>query len=142
MIGAMLIAVAAVIMVDQLSKRAIASRLAENEIGWRLTFLGIQRVTPPGHRRRTSTRDRCRLIGLWALAVGGSFLYAHVVMSSAGLLPHMGLGCAIGGATSNMLDRFWRGSVLDFIAVGFWPIFNLADVAIVGGVLVALAVAS
>jgi signal peptidase II len=50
----------------------------------------------------------------------------------------MGLGTALGGATSNLLGRLRHGSVLDFIEVGFWPVFNLADAAIVLGVALAL----
>jgi signal peptidase II len=45
---------------------------------------------------------------------------------------------ALGGATSNLLDRVGRGAVIDFIALGWWPAFNLADVAIVIGVVVAV----
>ena len=51
---------------------------------------------------------------------------------------HAGLGLAMGGATANLADRLWRGGVVDFIDVGFWPVFNIADVAIVLGVVVAV----
>jgi len=33
----------------------------------------------------------------------------------------------LSGAMANMLDRFWWGCVIDFIDLGFWPVFNLAD---------------
>jgi signal peptidase II len=45
----------------------------------------------------------------------------------------VGLGLALGGATSNLADRIVRGAVADFIAVGRWPMFNLADSAMVAG---------
>lgn len=49
----------------------------------------------------------------------------------------IGLGLAIGGALSNVLDRLRLGSVRDFIDVYWrdyhWPAFNLADAAIVTG---------
>jgi signal peptidase II len=45
----------------------------------------------------------------------------------------VGLSAALGGATSNLIDRFRHGAVIDFIDLGFWPVFNLADVAIVFG---------
>jgi signal peptidase II len=41
---------------------------------------------------------------------------------------------AIGGAASNALDQVLRGVVVDFIDLGFWPVFNLADLAIVAGI--------
>ncbi|MBI4090973.1 MAG: signal peptidase II [Candidatus Komeilibacteria bacterium] len=40
------------------------------------------------------------------------------------------------GALSNMLDRITLGGVLDYIDVGFWPVFNLSDTAIVTGIVV------
>ena len=49
----------------------------------------------------------------------------------------VGLGLAIGGALSNVLDRLRLGAVRDFIDVYWrdwhWPAFNLADAAIVTG---------
>ena len=40
----------------------------------------------------------------------------------------------LGGAVANIVDRAGDGSVVDVIDVGWWPTFNLADVAIVTGV--------
>ena len=48
------------------------------------------------------------------------------------------LGVAFGGAASNLLDLMRRRHVVDFIDLGWWPVFNLADVAIVGGLALAL----
>jgi signal peptidase II len=55
------------------------------------------------------------------------------------------LGLLLGGATGNLLDRIFRypglfrGYVVDWIEVPHWPVFNLADSAIVcGGVLAVL----
>jgi signal peptidase II len=40
----------------------------------------------------------------------------------------------LGGALGNMVDRIVRGYVVDFIHVKGWPIFNVADIAVVVGV--------
>jgi signal peptidase II len=55
------------------------------------------------------------------------------------------LGLLLGGATGNLTDRLlrapgvFRGEVVDWIQVPHWPVFNLADSAIVcGGVLAVL----
>jgi signal peptidase II len=45
----------------------------------------------------------------------------------------VGVGLVIGGATGNLADRLARGSFVDFIAVGRWPAFNLADAAMLAG---------
>ena len=51
----------------------------------------------------------------------------------------VGLGLILGGAMGNLVDRFFRspgplrGHVVDFLSVGWWPVFNVADPAVVGG---------
>jgi signal peptidase II len=51
----------------------------------------------------------------------------------------LGLGMILGGALGNLVDRFFRapgplrGHVVDFLSIGWWPVFNVADSAVVGG---------
>ena len=51
----------------------------------------------------------------------------------------LGLGMILGGAVGNLMDRFFRspgplrGHVVDFFSVGWWPVFNVADSAVVCG---------
>ncbi len=50
----------------------------------------------------------------------------------------VGLGLILGGAVGNLTDRVVRGpglsgSVVDFVDLQVWPVFNVADVAIVSG---------
>jgi len=47
------------------------------------------------------------------------------------------VGFAIGGAAGNLTDILRQQYVTNFIDLGWWPVFNLADVAIVGGLLLA-----
>jgi signal peptidase II len=57
-----------------------------------------------------------------------------------GLLEHSAFALVIAGALGNVLDRMQRGYVVDFIHVQFWPVFNVADIAVcVGGGLVGIA---
>lgn len=52
-----------------------------------------------------------------------------------------GLGLVLGGAAGNLLDRLLRtpgalrGHVVDFVSVGWWPVFNVADSCLVAGVI-------
>jgi len=48
----------------------------------------------------------------------------------------VGLGLMIGGAIGNLADRVVRGKVVDFVDFGWWPVFNIADLAIVAGVII------
>lgn len=43
-------------------------------------------------------------------------------------------GLVLGGALGNLYDRLALGAVRDFLRIGIWPMFNLADTAIVVGV--------
>jgi signal peptidase II len=51
----------------------------------------------------------------------------------------VGLGMILGGATGNLVDRFFRapgtleGHVVVLLAYGRWPVFNVADPSVVGG---------
>jgi signal peptidase II len=77
--------------------------------------------------------------------LGGLFMVVAVVVIAAIIIFHhhlpthniwvrISLGLQLGGAMGNVLDRMLHGYVVDFIDVGFWPIFNIADLAIVLGV--------
>lgn len=56
------------------------------------------------------------------------------------LVVRIALGLVLGGAIGNLIDRVRLGHVVDFIDLGWWPVFNLADSSIVVGVvLLALA---
>ena len=50
-------------------------------------------------------------------------------------LLRLSLGLQLGGAAGNLLDRLRMGHVTDFVDVGSWPIFNVADASIVVGLL-------
>jgi signal peptidase II len=43
------------------------------------------------------------------------------------------LGSILGGATGNLIDGVGRRAVIDFIDLRVWPVFNVADLAIVVG---------
>lgn len=44
------------------------------------------------------------------------------------------MGFLLGGAIGNLIDRFVHGHVIDFISVGSFPVFNVADASISTGV--------
>lgn len=57
----------------------------------------------------------------------------------------LGLGLVLGGALGNLIDRIFRspgplqGHVVDFVSVGWWPVFNVADSSIVCGAVLLVA---
>jgi signal peptidase II len=70
------------------------------------------------------------------VSLGGIGLLTWVYRSQ----PHpsqwlrLSLGLQLGGAVGNLTDRLIIGHVVDFIDVGPWPIFNVADSSLVVGV--------
>jgi signal peptidase II len=66
-------------------------------------------------------------VALYILVAGRRF--------GPGVFPQVLLGMVLGGAVANALDRFVQGYVVDFIDLQRWPVFNVADMAIVLGIL-------
>jgi signal peptidase II len=77
------------------------------------------------------------LVGvLIGLSLGALLVYFLLKTDTPGLwLP---VGMLFGGALGNLADRAREGAVVDFIDPIAWPAFNLADAAIVVGVLALL----
>jgi len=74
-------------------------------------------------------------LGLVLVTVAALALIAYVFSrdpSKPGMWVAVGL--LAGGALGNLINRLAAGEVTDYIVVGSWPAFNLADVAITGGV--------
>lgn len=53
-------------------------------------------------------------------------------------LVQAGVGMLLGGALGNAIDRWLQGAVTDFFDFRVWPVFNVADMGIVIGVVLLL----
>lgn len=141
------IAVAAlVVALDQITKAWAVQRLDLGscvgtdgcvEVFWKLRF---HLTLNPG-ASFSSFSGGGQFLGL--LAVGMSILlFVLAYRTPDKWLPWL-FGLIAGGALGNLADRAFRaetglltGKVIDFIDFQFWPIFNIADMAVVGGVIV------
>jgi len=85
-------------------------------------------------------------VAFGALSGGGPLLVTVIALALAGLVAYfvtnsnmpllwLPVGLILGGALGNLADRAREGAVVDFIDPIAWPAFNLADAAIVLGVL-------
>jgi len=125
----------AVILLDQASKRWI------HAFPERAFALGsMVRVHCVVNRNRIYGRagTRIAMVALWPLALGSAaVLYLHGLYFQGSLaLP--GLTLAFAGSASNLADILRRRSIVDLIDLGWWPVFNVADIAIVVGLAAAL----
>lgn len=69
------------------------------------------------------------LVGVVVLA------YIYQTQERPTLLLRVSIALMLGGALGNLIDRIHQGHVTDFIDVGPWPVFNIADSAIVVGLI-------
>ena len=117
---------------------------------WVRTNLPLGSPLPhEGFLHLTYTTNRGVLLGLFPNHIIISVISVVVIVVllyfyHRNLLPHqhilhIGVGLLLGGTIGNLIDRFSLGYVVDFIDIRLWgdfhwPIFNIADCAIVGGV--------
>jgi signal peptidase II len=71
------------------------------------------------------------LVTVIALAAS---LYVFFRIEQKWVLLRVGLALVMGGALGNLIDRIRLGFVIDFLDLRIWPVFNIADCAIVVGV--------
>ena len=132
------------------SQTPIASINAETLDGFATAMESINtlRDRPAGHLRLTVPRPAARTVIAPILATAALGVVIYILRTARNLRSigwAIALGLLLGGATGNLLDRIFRapglfqGHVVDWIQLPDWPVFNLADSAIVcAGALVVL----
>ena len=118
---------------DQLTKHAVTSTLSLGEDAHVAGPLSIHHVQNTGIAFGVLGGAAAFVAAFTALAIAWMLLFFARSGARHGLLP-VALGFLIGGSLSNLVDRVRLGHVTDFLDVGFWPAFNLADSFIVAGV--------
>jgi len=125
-----------VLVVDQITKRMVASSIAEGESNGVFPAVSLVHV-------------RNRGIAFGAFGGGQKVVFVLVLLALVGLvafflthaswrLAWLPTGLLLGGAIGNIFDRIRDGAVTDFIKLPLWPAFNVADMAITFGVLALL----
>jgi signal peptidase II len=133
---------ALVVLIDQITKHWALNALADGRarhviwtLQWNLTFnrgMAFSKGEGVGP-----------IIGVVALVVVVVLLVS--LRRSGGRVATIAVGLVVGGAIGNIVDRLFRergwlrGRVIDFIDFQWFPIFNVADMAVnVGGALLIL----
>lgn len=132
---------ALVVGVDQVTKSWAVHRLSHGEIHvvWKLDL-----------ELTYNTGASFGLARGWAPVIAGVAVTVVVLLLAS--VRHVrsdalavAMGLVVGGALGNLTDRIVRGNhgaVVDFIALHFWPTFNVADSCIVIGAIVAAIIVS
>jgi signal peptidase II len=122
-----------VVAVDQAAKAVVENRLTPGE--------HVDVIGPAG---LTLSHNSGVAFGLAAGGGTGLVLLTGLALLVVGYLfarnptrPGMwvAVGLLAGGALGNLADRIRADAVTDYISIGSWPNFNLADVAVTAGVL-------
>ncbi len=127
-----------VLAADQASKAAIRQYLAESGSSSVPILRGLVRLSYVENRGSAFglfQNQTLFFIVIGILVVAGILVGQRFVPSHRTALA-LCLGLQLGGASGNLLDRIRDGYVFDFIDLTWWPVFNVADSAIVVGVFV------
>jgi signal peptidase II len=127
----LLTAAGVVVFLDQWTKRMVRVHVSDRCVVWG----SVVRIRHVISAREIYTRDgsRAALVLVWLVALACAITLYSSGAKFQSRAAIVGVGAALGGAAGNLLDILHRRSVLDFIDLQWWPVFNLADVFIVGG---------
>jgi signal peptidase II len=83
-------------------------------------------------------QDAGQVFTVLAFIVIAAILYYYPRVEPADRSLRLAMGLQLGGAVGNLIDRLTMGKVTDFLSVGTFPVFNIADASISSGVVVLL----
>jgi len=129
-----------VISLDQLTKRAVQQNLALGEAllvfpPWE--FVRIVHWVNTGAAFGMFQGGNAVLIGL-TVAITLAILIYYQTLPEDHLFQRICLALIVGGSIGNLIDRLTLGYVVDFVAVGRFPVFNLADSCVTVSVILLL----
>lgn len=118
-------------LVASLGANALATSAVPVGGWWLASGLGLSVIENPGISFGLASGVGTGIVTAAAALVLAAAAYA--LRRSAGI----GLGLLLGGGLANLVDRLGDGHVTDYIALGPWPTFNVADAFVtVGAVLI------
>lgn len=129
-----LILAMAVVVIDQWSKYYVQTHMS---LGMSIPLIPsvfhLTYILNPGAAFGILENQRTFFVIVGLLMIGAVvYLYPRIPANMR--LLRLGTGLMIGGAVGNVIDRIQTGHVVDFFDFRIWPIFNIADIAIVVGV--------
>jgi len=119
-----------VILLDQLTKYFVLVSQPQ----WSLGFFSLHLIKNTGAGFGI-LQNNSFLLGIVSFIAALCLLYYYPkIPTQKG--PQFFSALLLGGILGNMLDRIFRNYVIDFIDLGFWPAFNIADscitIAVIG----------
>ncbi|MEM7330690.1 MAG: signal peptidase II [Chloroflexota bacterium] len=128
------------LVLDQWTKNIVEANMPLNSIS--VPFPAIEEIFRFTHVANTGAafgmfQNGGTVFMIFAVIVSIGILYYNFFgLEGNQRLMRVALGLQLGGALGNFIDRVRIGHVTDFIDIGPWYIFNVADMSIVGGAIV------
>ena len=119
-----------IIIFDQITKTIIANNQLNSTI-YEFSFIKIKYVLNTGvaFSLFTGINDILRYFMPLAVILLFFLLYSY----KDNIILKFAFSLQIAGAIGNFIDRLHKPGVIDFIGIGWWPLFNIADSAITIG---------
>lgn len=132
--GRLLGAAAVIVAADQATKALAIDRLSDGPVDLIEGAVSLRLTTNSGGVFGLGQGYPAFFLVATMVVTAAILLWARRIEDASWLIP---LGLVIGGGIGNLVDRVFRdlgGGVVDFIDLHVWPVFNVADAAIVTGV--------
>ena len=129
-------AIAAIVAIDQLTKIWAVAALSDGPAHVIGETVELE-LTRNGGGAFSRFQGMTPVLAVAAIVV--TVLLARVLRGTTDGVLVVALTLVLGGALGNLVDRFvrapgfLRGHVIDFVSVGWWPVFNVADSCITIG---------
>jgi len=127
-----------IVLLDQWSKFLVRTQLMEGEIwapwDWLLPYMRIIHATNSG-AAFGMFQGMAGVFTILAMVVAVVIVYYFPKVPREDWLLRLAMALQLGGALGNLVDRLRHGGfVTDFISIGAFPVFNVADASISIGV--------
>lgn len=130
-----------VVVLDQWSKSLVRTNIAMGDtwvpgsLSWLLPYARIVNWSNTG-TAFGMFQGRGAIFTILAVIVAGAIVYYYPRVPPEDWWLRLAMGLQFGGALGNLTDRINYGRVTDFISVGPFPVFNVADASITIGVII------
>lgn len=129
--------VSIVVLLDQWSKAIVQQRLAFGEMWspweWLAPYARIVHISNSGVAFGLFQGNN-EILKYLAILVSAAIIFFYPRIPAKDWLLRLALGLQLSGAMGNLVDRFRVGYVIDFISLGNFAVFNVADSCITVGV--------
>lgn len=126
--------IAAATVFDRLLKYLVDSNMTPGESKSLLgDLVNITYVRNSGAAFSMLQGHRALLIVIPAVLITVGLVYVTKHMKNRNRFMMISLSLVIAGGIGNLIDRIATGYVIDYIDIGVWPVFNLADICVTVG---------